>query len=452
MTISGGKFISAGITAAIGKRDKGILIKARESYWLQLKWIANKYILLFDVNDRIAWLVDGASALLHLVRASIKHLQGQEEFGEHCLFDWDRFHEAAQKASGKQAAVSILYNEDNMCQPLFKKPVEEWQEESIDASGASTLITKKKTTFFRFSDKVSQIFSVLEQIVDHQAAAADEDGFRFNLRMYPRRQLEGFEFIDIAEDRDPLYPHLYSLHEFGKGWVDFVRAIRAITLFGNGYGELMEPADTERMCSSWMKVPKNKDYLAVSVPIMEELLRRGDREEVPWRVIDEIYWHTPGKTFEPCQCRKHVSSRTNCDRVQVLLPSGFRKTWGKGFSCPTDLVSEGALIFGHSVKFPLRWGDHGDPSQEDVQREFREPEDDHVSLNGDVIAQIASSLPNRDSVRAGEILSTQHNVRASRVSIFKRPRAVASRKLALLSFKELIRSWRRHDDVDCTRT
>ena len=75
VSISGGKFISAGMTAAVGKKDKGVFIKPRENYLYQLKWIANEYILLFDVNDRRAWLVDGASALLHLIRSSIKRLQ-----------------------------------------------------------------------------------------------------------------------------------------------------------------------------------------------------------------------------------------------------------------------------------------------------------------------------------------------------------------------------------------
>lgn len=352
VTISGGKFITAGVTAAIGKRDKGILIKARDSYLLKLMWAANQHILLVDINDRRAWLVDGASALLHLVRSSIKYLQEHDEFGGLCHFTWDSFQEAAQQASGKQAAVSVLTNEDNMQQKMFKRSVEEWQEESIDASGKLTRVTKKNHTFFHFSDKVEQIFHALEEIVDHQAAAATEDGLRFKPRMSLRRQLEGFDFMDIVEDRDPLYPYVHSLHDFGNGWVDFVRAIHATTLFGNGFGELIKPIDPVRPCPSWMEVPKRKDYLAVSVSTMTELLQRGNKNVVPWRIVDEIYWHTPGKTFEACQC-KHVSS---CDRVQVLLPSGFRKGWGKGFSSPTNLEDDGALIFGHSLKSSLQCG------------------------------------------------------------------------------------------------
>lgn len=402
VTIGGGKFITASVTAAIGKRDKGILIQARDSYLLQLMWVANQHVLLFDVNDRRAWLVDGASALLHLVRSSIKYVQEHEEFGRYCLFTWDRFREAAEEASGKLAAISVLTNEDNMQQKLFKRRVEEWREDSIDASGQLTVVKKIKQTYFHFSDKVEQIYHVLEQIVDHQTAGAAEDGLKFR-KMSPRRRLEGLEFLDIVEDRDPLLPKVYNLNNFGKGWVDFVRAIHATILFGNGFGELIQPIDPAGLCSSWMQVPKSRDYLAVSVSIMTELLQRGDKNEVPWRIVDNLYWHSPGKTFEACQCGD-VSS---CDRVQVLLPCGFRKKWARGFSSPKYLEDKGALIFGNSRLFPLRWGDHGDPTREVVQgkRGELEEHDDAAAAappHSRVGSGIATPLPHRRGANIGE--------------------------------------------------
>lgn len=433
------------MTAAIGKKDKGVFIKPRENYLYQLKWIAHEYILLFDVNDRRAWLVDGASALLHLVRSSIKHLQNQKEFGGLCLFKWDHFQEATQQASGKEAAVSVLTNEENMHQKLFKKPVEEWQEESVDTSGKSTVVTKLKTTFFRFSDKVEQTYHMLEEIIDHQAAATEEDGLRFKFRTSPRRQLEGFEFMDIAEDRDPLHPHVHSLHDIGKGWIDLVRAIHATTLFGNGFGELIKPTVSKELCPSWMEVPKGKNYLAVSVPIMEELLRRrGDKKEIPWRVVDEIFWHTPSKTFEACHCR-HVPSKVHCNRVQVLLPSGFR---GKGFSSPTYLEDEGALIFGHSLNFPLRGGAQVDHSQEVIQQECEEPPDDDAAPDSGIGSKTINPLTDRCSAKAGENSFTQSDVLASKVPLAQNSMNSVSRKFTLISFGQLLRRFRRHSEYN----
>ena len=441
VTIAGGKFITASVTAAIGKRDRGILTKSRDSYLSQLMWVADRHILLFDVNDRRAWLVDGASALLHLVRASIKYMQEHNEFGRYCLFTWDQFKEAAEQFSGKQAAIFVLANEDNIQLKLFKKMSELWQEETIDPSGKSSVVTKIKQTFFHFSDKVEQIFQILEDIVEHQTAAAGEDGVKFS-KMSPRRRLEGFDFVDLVEDRDPLYPKVYDLHDSGKGWVDFVRTLHATTLFGNGFGELIRPVDPVGLCRSWEEVPKGKNYLAVSVAIMTQLLQRGDKNTVPWQIVDDIYWHSPDKTFEACQC----GDASSCDRVQVLVPSGFRTRWRRGLSSPTHLEDKGALIFGNSRSFPLLWGDHGDPARKVIRGKRKQrggenndhEDEDPSTTHHSVGSEITSSLSSQGGVDAGQNASTETDAPARKMPI-DRVIMKSCPRVRLQSFRQMIR-------------
>jgi hypothetical protein len=437
-----------GITAAIGKKDKGILIKPRDNYLRQLSWVTKKYVMLYDVNDRRAWLVDGASALLHLVRSSIKHFQESKVFAELCLFRWENLQEAIQEASGEEAALSVLTNEDNMRQEIFKRPVEEWQEESIDAAGNRNIIRKSKTSFVRFSDIVEQTFQMLEQIFDHKAAAAAEDGYGFKLRTSSRRQLEGFDFIDIAEDRDPLYSHVHTLHDSGKGWVDFVRAIQAITLFGNGFGELIKPVNLSTLCPSWWEVPRNRDYLAVTVSTMKELLRRGDVSKAPWRVADDIYWHTPDRTFEECNCR---SITVQCDRVQVLLPPGLQKACGKGFRSPACLMDEGALIFGHSLKFPLRWKDHEDPSAALIQNEYKKPGGDDSPRDSGLGTDLASSTNNECSMKVDDDPSIARSIRNCQKPLAQSFMNSASRAISLHSFEQMVRRLRGRHERDESR-
>jgi hypothetical protein len=95
---------------------------------------------------------------------------------------------------------------------------------------------------------------------------------------------------------------------------------------------------------------------------------------VPWRLIDNIYWHTPDKTFEPCICTGRVGAKQ--DRVQVLLPATFPKLWGRNFKSPPNLnlAPMGALLFGHSTRFPLRWCDRGDPEEGQPDQELRDLE------------------------------------------------------------------------------
>lgn len=357
--------------------------------------------------------MDGPSALLHLVRSSIKYMQEDKEFGGQCLFTWDHFREAAEQASGKEAAVFVLIDEGNMQQKLFKRKVEQWQEDSVDASGKLTEVTKSKHSFFLFSDKVEYICQILEEIVDRKTAAAEEDGLKIS-KMSPGRRLEGYDFKDIVEDRDPLYPKVYNPNKSAYGWMDLVGAIHATTLFGNGFGELIKPIDAAGLCPTWVEVPKCKDYLAVSVSTMTEILQRGDKNEVPWRIVDDIYWHSPSIPFRACQCGDVPS----CDPVQVLLPSGFRKRLGRSFRSPAILEDKGALIFGNSRLFPLIWGDHGAPTSETTRgnRGKLEEYPDTAAPHSNMDSGIATSLPHQRGAIFGENSSMPTDTTANMAS------------------------------------
>ena len=177
---------------------------------------------------------------------------------------------------------------------------------------------------------------------------------------------------------------------------------------------------------------------------MTELLERGDKNKVPWRIIDDIYWHSPSKTFEACQCG-HVPS---CDRIQVLLPPGFRKRHGKGSRSPTSLEDKGAVIFGHSHIFPLRWGDHGDPSRRFLQRKRGNLEEEIETAaaaapaaaaphnGGD--SEITNWLPHRRGTEAGKNSLTQSDVPARNTS-FEEESINAYSRVRLQSFGQMLR-------------
>ncbi|KAF1962385.1 hypothetical protein CC80DRAFT_400140, partial [Byssothecium circinans] len=86
ITISGGQFITAGASFVIGKKDNPVFLRPRDDYFEQLSWISKKFVIFHDIGDRRAWMVDGASALLHLVRASLKHNQ-DDDFSHLFLFE-----------------------------------------------------------------------------------------------------------------------------------------------------------------------------------------------------------------------------------------------------------------------------------------------------------------------------------------------------------------------------
>lgn len=220
-----------------------------------------------------------------------------------------------------------------------------------------------------------------------------EDGVKVRLSYTPRRQLEGFNFMDLASDETPFWPRVTTLRATGAGWVDFTRQLEAITLFGDGFGELIKPQEGTRLCKSWQEVPKDLDYLAVSNSDLCDILKKkGSRRHSPWRLVGDIYWHQPDKAFESCQCAPNSSSTKNsCDRIQVLLPARFPGLWSRSLQSPSNLPDSGAVIFGHSWKFPLRWGERGDPE------EGQSTDDDIELMRSFQDSGLGSSLPSNSS-------------------------------------------------------
>lgn len=55
-------------------------------------------------------------------------------------------------------------------------------------------------------------------------------------------------------------------------WVDFIRSIDAITLFGREFGDIIQPRDVAGMCSDWRTLPINNYYLSASILDLKNIM------------------------------------------------------------------------------------------------------------------------------------------------------------------------------------
>lgn len=332
VSLSGGKFITGGFTFGIGCKDIPVHV-SRDGYIPKLQWISKKFVVLWDEKDTRGWLVNGTSALLHLLRASLQH-NSTDKFKSAFVFKREEMQEASESHRA-DSAIDVLLN------PINK----------------GLKIYPEKKDYLRLEDRVEHFYDTLEKIIDHQVDVAGQSGVKLKLRA--RKHLEGWDFMDLATDRDPFYPRVATLQAMGKGWVDFIRAIHAITLLGRGFGEIIQPADISNSCAHWAKLPKGRSYLAASVSDLKEIMdTNGDQKANPMKLSDNIIWHTPCKIFEPCQCAGKIR-RKHSDRVQVLLPLVFRNVLPN--ENPVRLEDRGAVVFGHNVNFKWSFPDTGDP-------------------------------------------------------------------------------------------
>jgi hypothetical protein len=367
VSISGGKIITGGATFAVAVKDVPPH-STRNGYIPKLKWIATKYVVLWDEAAKRGWLVNGISALLHLVRASLKHYS-TDDFSSSFLFDPEKMKNQAEHKPN--SAIQVLIDDNNMGIEIYPGRSEIFEEEEAKPQETGTKeskVWKKKKGYYLFEDLVEQHYNTLELIMEHHKHVAGQNGV--NLKVRVRKHLEGWDFVQLATDQDP-YPRVATLQAIGYGWIDFIRSIEAITLFGRRFGDIILPVAFDGMCSNWKSLPEQKYYLAASVSDLNKAMENfGDRRANPPRPVHGLLWHCPRNPVAPCHCQGH-SARNRIpkafsqhhDPVQVFYPSRSRMILRP--QGPGSLDERGAVVFGHSVAWRYRWRESGDEDLEE---------------------------------------------------------------------------------------
>lgn len=303
--ITAGQWVNIGATFCVSNRIRAAHTR-KGGYEQSLDKLGEKFVILHDVKTRQAWLVDGLSALLHLVRACLyrtynsRYLKCLSKPGELL---------SEGTGSGRMMAFETLTSEHNMMLPMHK---------NLDQVYDPTRPNDHKKTI-NLVDTVKNIMHILEQILDHQAdTRADQVGIRISRS--PWSQLEGFDLMDIAAQDDIILPKAIEVMEDGEVWSTLTRKINAITLFGQDFGELLMPirpsgdANYCKNCSWNINMPSGKDLLAVSLSEFEELVtRRGEKFESCWRLVDKLYHPVSPQLFSSC----YPVGRESCRQARI---------------------------------------------------------------------------------------------------------------------------------------
>jgi hypothetical protein len=392
--IQGGQFVTGTLGFALGAREKPVHI-SRHGYLLKLQWLAKKSVIFWDEEDARGWLTNGTSALLHILRANIQH--SREQSGSAFLLNPADL-EDLENDNSPAAAYKILIEESNRDLTLYVERTETI-EEMEPGKPASRRVVKRKT-YHSLQDRVEHLYSILEKLIDYQADGERRSGLRLsdaNLRL--RRRLEGWDFADIAADGDPLLPKAVTFGTSkGNGWTDFTRQLQAVVLFGKGFGDLIVSNDCESHT-----LPCQRQYLAAMIYDLRNIAKhhggdgfdefhdtRHDGELLarkPIRICEKLVWCIDPETFRGSQQRDIALQVTPTGQhqlpVQVLLPyklgPSFRPPWAtrdrqqsqkEKRSTRRDpgsayqgllLPEKGAVVFGHSSRWPFHWPDSGDP-------------------------------------------------------------------------------------------
>ncbi|KAL4786402.1 hypothetical protein BJX76DRAFT_365791 [Aspergillus varians] len=342
----------------IGYKDIPVHVSRHSGYILKLRWLSKKFVVLWDEDDKRGWLVNGTSALLHILRASLQY-DSEDDFKDVFLFKPDQMIDPAEHHE-PSSAIRVLLNPTNRRLKLYPR---------------------EKDGYFCLEDRVESIYNVLEQMIYYQSKP--------RVPLLPRGQLDGWDFKDLATDQDPFHLRSATIKTLGKGWVDLTRDIHAVTLFGRGFGELIQPIG-DGICGScaehWIELPKEKYYLAVSAPDITRIMDLHGSQRMEQRKLTQgLIWHSPGDILIQCQCAAGRRARDH-DPVQVLVPS----TWSTPvvLSGPVKIPANGAVIFGHNQAINWFWKDFGFPSEGEAMSPPEEPE---IQFHDSAIGQSLNS-------------------------------------------------------------
>jgi len=359
-----GQIVNGGCQFAIGKKDKPVHV-TKQGYIAKLRWIDQRFVVMWDEEDKRGWLTKGTSALLHLLRASLEY-SAKDRFSAEFLFDPKTFVEAAQRLRN-DSAIEVLLNPANRKLRLYKLDEESFDDVMEKPDGTEEIITRTRRTYTTMEHRIVELFESLEKLIDHEAqGSASVKGVHMKPRL--RSQLQGWDFHDVAISRDPLYLRVTTPPSSGRTWVDLVDSTRAVTLFGRGFGELIKPVwSTNRatQLTPWNTMPTGKGYLGACVADLKDMIENhGDKTSSPLTISRGVLWHNPSEhnIFMLSLHSKSSPYPAGWAPVQELLPAapnlrGLLLRIGGSGKVDVDSCQHGAVIFGRSKSSKFTWPD-----------------------------------------------------------------------------------------------
>ncbi|KAH7268553.1 hypothetical protein B0J15DRAFT_523130 [Fusarium solani] len=350
--LEAGADVVGGVSMKINSKEQPFWLQRGKDYPSLLKWIGVQPIAFHDVSSRRTWLVDGASALLHLVRISLHLDKNDPDSTYDWVFDSTQLKDKWDGVTGRQAALRTLKSWDNLDLNIY----------IVDKRRGPTGVPEVQYATFR--SRVKEVLHSIELLIDRQSKTVSQEGIRISQSLDPRREIVGFDVLDVVTPLGPILPRVQYLKSWGHGWIDFMPSIGVTTIFGNGFGDLIRPDQPQSLCQGWKSLPKGKDYMAASISTLQMLyekrILRMDPGLKEGEMAKKIVWASFSHPFRPCNClteciNKTATKTTNdetqdChDPVQFFVKKSWPRTVPHGMTPVhlTDLDDKGAVVFGH---------------------------------------------------------------------------------------------------------
>jgi hypothetical protein len=379
LSFNGGQWFTAGAAFNILKKDVSLahLKAAAQSYDHQLKRAGKISVLFYSSDDRRAWLVDGASALVHLARAYLV-----SDMAEHKSPDAIGNLRHIQGNGGVAAAIGVLKDNrsihvfeesHNTVEKMTTRIVMSASHRNSECSSGEQKVFITKSSVRTYEDVVVDLWEHLQEMkakVDRLKRRSLEK----NLRM-PGSRLLGWDVTDVIRSSDMMAPQYIRLQPDGAAWLPFTREISSIVLMARNFGDLIIPSPGPQLCKNMTELPRGRDLLAIPQYILattgESFLAYQNRDD-NIRISDKTYLHGYDPSHDGCRCD---SSSTRCKNISELLTTArpkkrYPSTLRTFLDSPRAAIVVGTLPGRLNLLEKVRWRENQDASTSARRKEL----------------------------------------------------------------------------------
>ncbi|KAL1306789.1 hypothetical protein AAFC00_005449 [Neodothiora populina] len=318
------KIMTANLNFAIGSHNS--IVYQSQSGWFQdtLEDAKKIHIVLMDTETRRSWHLDAERLILQVILH--RYMRGNLGPGIEIDFADPRDFNSVRRA--------MLQNAGRVVRQDFMKGQSEKQD-------------------YRFADMVQQLYAIiaaLREKVESLGKGWSKLRMSVRKRMLMGKMVQGWQYMDLVEDRHELRMGERKLHAGCGNWPELMRAHDAIVLFVNGLKDAFWSAG--QSCHRYATVPAHNDYLAIMVPALQQFYyEQGFIDQTKSISRNRMQWFRAGDLFQICPCMTGRDySACKCERVQELHFGNLKPRECVGLQ-DIDGEEAGAVIFG-SAKPP----------------------------------------------------------------------------------------------------
>lgn len=410
INISAGYMVTCGANFAPAKKDISVTIAESRPYEQQMDAAREMLVNFYDTDTQKGWLLDGATALLHLCRGWLSSEYASSSCSAEAAIK--KFTDPSTFDGGK-ASQYALNLEANRSLELYSRK-------------SRTTDSNPTETKWCWEQLVEQKWLALEKIHDYiegcsKASWDLPSGFHSHT-------LEGFEFVDILSNKPAIKLKTVNLDSDMATWLSMTKdngenlsnmptrqvctyctpvpskrsmarrlsddlptlppvkcvvsvwqsltsinyVLGTINIFGSGFGDLIVPASSPTVgtaapgpstCGQHLPVPEGNEYLTAPLYVLQKIAQNYDeREDGSVALSDTTHWTVPSITKCPSACknrRKCLPSLARLEQSSVAQLGNMLQSLGrKRKACPKPDIFQtypnGAVIFGNGMKMPSR--------------------------------------------------------------------------------------------------